>query len=682
MPVSLPAVTERSESAPPWRIAFLSWSVLVLELAFIRQIPAEVRAISYFTNLVLMAAFFGLGLGCILQQRRRAFLLLPLGTLLVLAFVLATRGIVVYDSSEAVHFWLQYEAVPGGALQLPLLPTALLAFVAAALPFVALGQELARAMDGHPRLVAYGWDIAGSLLGTVTFSASSFAGLPPWAWIALIMTLGALVLTRTRLERALLLAAGLGFLLLARAPLPGIWSPYYLVQYQQEPVGLRVFVNSSFHQLALAFGSGDERLRRVEPQMLVKWQRPYDIYRSAHGRSPGRVLILGAGTGNDVVIALRNGASEVVAVEIDPVILGLGRRTNRVHPYADPRVEAVVDDARHYLRGPHPPFDLIVFGTLDSQVLLSGHANLRLENYVYTRESLADAKRLLSEGGLVAVYYSVFKPWLWSRLYATVREAFGEESLIFVDRDPLLFNTTLVGARGLPGLRDHPDNVSRFGGGRPVSDDWPFPYLERPAVSRLYLELLAAVGLLVAGAFLLLRRIHPASGLQAHFFFLGLGFTLMESSAVVRLALLFGSTWIVNAVVFVAVLLTIFIANALVLRGIAPPLRAAWLGLLGLVMVNFAFPVSSLFAVGTAGRAVAAGLLVGAPVFCAAVAFSSLFRRETVTGYPLGVNLVGAMAGGTLEYVSMAIGMRAVWLVVLAIYALAWLSSELAARRG
>ena len=53
-----------------WRIGLIAASILVLELAFIRHIPAEVRAISYFRNLILMSAFFGLGLGCILQRRR------------------------------------------------------------------------------------------------------------------------------------------------------------------------------------------------------------------------------------------------------------------------------------------------------------------------------------------------------------------------------------------------------------------------------------------------------------------------------------------------------------------------------------------------------------------------------------------------------------------------------------
>ena len=182
---------------------------------------------------------------------------------------------------------------------------------------------------------------------------------------------------------------------------------------------------------------------------------------------------------------------------------------------------------------------------------------------------------------------------------------------------------------------------------------------------------------MIVGVFLLLRRIHPVTGLHANFLFLGLGFTLMESSAIVRLALVFGSTWTVNATVFASVLATIFVANRMVLRGIAPPIGVAWVGVCCFVLVNYFFPVPALFAVGPALRVVLCGLLIGAPVYFAAVCFSHLFRRQRITGYPLGINLIGAMGGGLIEYVSMLIGMRAVWMIVLVIYLLAWLSTSL-----
>ena len=67
---------------------------------------------------------------------------------------------------------------------------------------------------------------------------------------------------------------------------------------------------------------------------------------------------------------------------------------------------------------------------------------------------------------------------------------------------------------------------------------------------------------------------------------------------------------------------------------------------------------------------------------CPAVCFSRLFARQTYTGYALGINLVGAMGGGLIEYVSMVIGMRSVWLLVLVVYLVAWLATRVAARAG
>ena len=80
-------------------------------------------------------------------------------------------------------------------------------------------------------------------------------------------------------------------------------------------------------------------------------------------------------------------------------------------------------------------------------------------------------------------------------------------------------------------------------------------------------------------------------------------------------------------------------------------------------------------------RTLSCTLLVGLPVFFAAVCFSRLFREQKVTGYALGINLVGAMGGGLVEYLSMLLGMRAVWLVILGVYLAAW-GSAVAIRRS
>ena len=62
------------------------------------------------------------------------------------------------------------------------------------------------------------------------------------------------------------------------------------------------------------------------------------------------VLILGAGSGTDVAASLLHGTKHIDAVEIDPVIVRLGREHHPDQPYNDPRVNVVTDDARHFLR--------------------------------------------------------------------------------------------------------------------------------------------------------------------------------------------------------------------------------------------------------------------------------------------------------------------------------------------
>jgi SAM-dependent methyltransferase len=654
-------------------------SILILELAFIRQVPAEVRVISYFHNLILMASFFGLGLGCMLQKQWSLQILLPIGLLLVFSLVCALRGIIIYPHGNDIHYWLMYQGL-NPYYMIPLFPAALAMFLAVAIPFIALGQTLARSMSGHERLVAYSWDIGGSLVGAILFVASSFLEIPPWVWPPIVAIGWAVGFMRSWPNRAFTAAAGLAFLWFSQpsqANLVSRWSPYYLVQYQATAYGTAVFVNSGFHQYGHNFIVTDRDLpERIGP-LVAKWDVPYQLYRDEHGgRSPGSVLVLGAGTGNDVAIALRNKAKRVVAVEIDPVILDLGRTTNARKEYADPRVECHVNDARQFLRATKESFDLIVFGTLDSQSLLSSQGNLRLDNYVYTRESLEDARRALADRGFVAVFYSVQKPWLYERLYSTFRGAFGDQSRIYEFKDAFLFNTLLVGTKGNSRFTDVDEHVAKYGHARVATDDWPFVYLERPTIGDLYQKFIGIVLGLVFAAFLLLRVLERGAGRHTPFFFLGVGFTLMEAVAIVRLALLFGSTWIVNAVVFAAVLLTVFVANLSVMRGVAPPVRASWIGLCAALAASYLFPVQLLLELALPLRIAASAGLIFVPVYFASVCFSRLFQCEHEVGFPLGLNLVGAMAGGWLEYLSMVFGLRSIWLVALLVYALAWFFAE------
>jgi len=664
-----------------WDIALISGSILILELAFIRLIPAEVRSISYFTNLILIATFFGLGLGCICQKVRPLTWLLPVGLMLIFVFIMIGRGIIVYDQAKEVHYWLQYADIKGEALKLPLFPVATIVFIFSALPFVAMGQKLAVVMDQLPRLIAYGWDIAGSLFGTIVFVLSSQLGLPPWIWPPVLMILWVVLFVRARLQQPVYLLSGILFLFLVISPYSASWSPYYYVQHNVENHGIRVWVNSSFHQFGIDFASKEASSQSIQELMKAKWGFPYRLYQDLNdGSSPKKVLILGAGTGNDVNIALFHNAEEIVGVEIDPIILALGEKYNPTNPYGNQRVRTYIDDARHFMRTTQEKFDMIVFGTLDSQTLLNNQANLRLESYVYTKESLKDAKSLLTDRGMLVIYYSVFKPWLWNRLYATVRTVFGENTRLYLLNNQFLFNTIIIGTKGISDFKDSQKHIELFGKGIPTTDDWPFIYLEYPTIATIYQKVFLVVLALILGVVFLLRKLHPVTGLHANFLFLGIGFTLMEASAIVRLSLVFGNTWIVNAVVFGAVLLTMFLGNLAVLKNKAPRIEVAWIGLCLFILLNYLFPMDWLFQVDRIMRVALCVLLIGVPVFFAALCFSHNFKKQTTTGYPLGINLVGAMAGGTIEYISMLVGIRTVWGLILVVYLLAWLSTSLIGR--
>src|SRR5439155_15370527 len=152
------------------------------------------------------------------------------------------------------------------------------------------------------------------------------------------------------------------------------------------------------------------------------------------GRPPfGQVMIIGAGSGNDVSRALQWGADRVDAVESDPVIYDLGRRHHPDQPYADKRVVVHLDDGRNFLHSTTLQYDLIVYALVDSLVLHSSYSNIRLESYLFTTEAFADIKKRLRPGGVFVMYNYFRQGWIVSRLEGMLEATFGTGN-------PLVFN--------------------------------------------------------------------------------------------------------------------------------------------------------------------------------------------------------------------------------------------------
>src|SRR5262249_44384271 len=137
------------------------------------------------------------------------------------------------------------------------------------------------------------------------------------------------------------------------------------------------------------------------------------------------VLIIGAGSGNDIAHALRYDVDRIDAVEIDPVIQDIGIKSHPDRPYQNPRVIPHLDDGRHFLRTTYRDYDLVVYALVDSLVLHSSYANIRLESYLFPREAFEDIKRVLNPDGVFVTYNYFRQGWIVERVAAMAEYAFG-----------------------------------------------------------------------------------------------------------------------------------------------------------------------------------------------------------------------------------------------------------------
>ena len=161
--------------------------------------------------------------------------------------------------------------------------------------------------------------------------------------------------------------------------------------------------------------------------------------------------------------------------------------------------------------------------------------------------------------------------------------------------------------------------------------------------------------------------------------FLGAGFMLIETKAVVHMALLFGSTWMVNSVVFFAVLVMILGANLFVLKVGPEKLAPYYIGLFVSLLLNVAIPLDFFLGMNRIVQIVGSCGLVFAPILFAGVIFAVTFRQSKEPDRAFGANIAGAMVGGLAEYSSMLIGFQYLVLVALGFYALSLLRPASAA---
>ncbi len=821
---------------PALDLFLISWLVLFLELACIRWFPSHVLFLTFFVNLVLLACFVGMSVGCLVARRRRNLIRCTpywlvvgiIGGLLIDHYSLYLQSVFAVGNQakpDVVYFGTETSVTLKNPLPFPvpmeLVGAVFFAIIAAIM--VGPGQEMGRAFNRVPnRTTAYSANLLGSLVGIGMFAGCSWLRLPPPVWFGVAGIVLAYLLLRKNPDSqpevrdalppsitaetvdapphpgpalkpvkaplwplvCMLATVGLttitsGFFTLEDRQV--IWSEYYRIDYK--PKTHYILTNLISQQLM--------EPRTDPPVAKVAYSLPYLLQRDlkkADG-SPAwpefkRILIIGAGNGNDVARALLWAApdAQIDAVEIDPVIQNLGAQHHPDRPFDDKRVKVSINDGRNFLRDAKPEtYDLVAFALIDSLVLQSGVSSLRLENYLFTLECFQDVKRVLKPTGTFAVYNFFRQGWIASRIRDQLRTAFdgvdpvvitcppsGEVALDLAPEEAAVRMGTSTGffagraeaveplrakfaERGSGGARMmfwYPwhtgvtaKSVGRFGfqpppelpppspdqhkfirylykigpDGKetdepilnekgdhataplqpewlglfpakvqdsnlyPATDNWPFLYTRQPGVPGMtWRSVVLTIFLSVLLWFLFGGKealgaesgVRPDYGMMLRAFFLGAGFMLVETKAVVQMALLFGGTWMVNTAVFAAILV-MSLAGNLFAGWIRPRrLEPYYAGLFTALAVGLVVSPSAFLGYNATVQIVGACLVVFAPIAFAGVVFATSFRRTAQPDRVFGANVAGALVGGLAENSSVILGFQLLLCVAIGFYAL------------
>ena len=766
-----PVIDQMPRPRRPYLDLFLiSFLILFFELAAIRWFGSTVVFLTFFTNIVLLATFLGMSVGLMTATRRANFQrwVIPLAFLsIALAFATfwayhhyADRlTIDVGGQTSApkfIYFGTEYRPPDPSKLIVPLWAVAGVFFTLIAVTFVGLGQTMGRAFDAIPnRVMAYTVDVLGSLTGITLFFVMSWFRLSPQVWFIIALAV-ALYFIRARLTLFQVVCAMLTMFVIAMSAY-GVghrgqvfWSPYYKVAHNIR-TGYIDTNNISHQEMVRIWENGD------------RYALPHLLSRDAGNEPFKDVLVIGAGSGNDVAAALLNGANHVDAVEIDPTINQIGKWDHPDKPYgewkdgkwqANPKVTVHLDDGRSFVRKPQykGKYDLAVYALVDSLVLHSGYSSIRLENFLFTKEAFEDVKATLKPGGIFIMYNYFRFGWVAGRLNAMIEDVFKvkpivislpyKESIAPPDNQADHITFLLVGTDSkaveairkkfetdknfwinfrpsdnfyINGFRElkpddgqwwrqvkpaqvatsQPADTSKLSAdekaayasvGLIPTDNWPQLYLRDKAIpwapNGQGMVVVAALSVAILLAFTLpvwfgphRRGVRP----NGQMFFLGAGFMLLETKGVVHMALLFGSTWVVNSVVFFAILVMILIANLFVMTFKPQKLLPYYVLLIAALLVNALVPMNVFLSLSPTVRTLASCLVVFVPVFFAGVVFATAFRESKNPDVDFGSNVAGIILGGLSEQLSLVLGFNYLLFVAIAYYLL---SQLLAPRRS
>jgi spermidine synthase len=688
-------------------IVLVTMVSLLLELVMIRWLASVFPVFSFFKNFTLLACFLGLGAGYAVADKQ------PCAPALVLPMLALFVGVVTllrYDVSAANGFFaalpMHEQTAVGGTTDGPnwlaLLTSGAPVYVLLAMSFVLcacicypVGQLCGKLLQSTDALKAYSLNLIGSILGVVALCVMSLFWLPPAVWFT--VTGGILLVFVLSRDTRLPVGVASFCLLLAVLSWPvqqeiqRIYSPYQLLERMAKSDGLmNLLSGGAYYQKVFNLAESNRGLESEEDRYV----RAYYEFPFNFKNRPQRVAIVGAGSGNDVAAALRMGASHVDAIEIDPAIAHLGKHYHPEHPYDDPRVTLRINDARNFFRTADQQYDLIIYGVLDSHTALSHASNLRVDSYVYTREGIAEAFKLLKPDGVMSVAFALpneslgFKlshilqglPGAGKPLAVRVRYDSSTTTAFIAQkgRDVAMPDINAFAAIGFTDVSKH--FAQPYPEASIPTDDWPFFYM----MERTYpVSYMIALGMVLLLSYMFVRKTIGLTGPIERgylpFFFLGAGFMLVETKAITELGLHLGGTWFVIAATIILVLVMAFLANLMVQGRVVQQTGLAYLGLMVSLLVGYFYARNhGLITLGSPQASLAVScVLLTLPLFFSGIVFSTLIGRADVNiSTALAYNLMGALFGGLMEYNSMYFGFSFLYLLAMGFYFLAWMLSR------
>ncbi len=478
-------------------VALVSLGLLTTELSLTRLFSVTIWY--HFAFLAISVALFGTGAAALLvhlvQHRlpaERASVHLSRGCL-ALGVTTAASAFVLLRFTPDMATSAEPRLASGATLDLAI------TFVAAAAPFFAGGFVISLAMTRWSRVIhsLYSWDLAGAGLGCLTVIPALFLLGAPLTLVAagalaaaagILFAVSAPPGSRPAPGRVAILAATALALaaLAATGPLHGMFEVRKAKGIALDRLEIEYNGWNSFSMVTViggarfrgwgmspAFAGALPEQKTLVIDMnamtpLVRWDGDprsarhalWDLSAFVHhvrpGSPPGRVCVIGAGGGRDVLAALAAGARHVTGVEINPLIVdGVMRDRYREWTgdlYDRDDVRVVVDDGRGFVRRSKDRFDVIHLSMVDTSAATAAGAYSLTENSLHTEEAFADYLEQLTQGGLLSVSSPALPGLaggaaLGALAWRAVRDAGGDPS-----RQVAALETAWIGR---PGCRLH-----------------------------------------------------------------------------------------------------------------------------------------------------------------------------------------------------------------------------------